>query len=263
MKDKTKLILAVVCGLAAVLLVNLWIGRQRGDRIIVLRATQDFDTGTEPTELEEVALPSALYPNLLKEAPTADLRSAIIKTPLAQPIRAGEILLYSHLSSGGGSATRREIPSGMKAVSIKVGDVSAVGYLVRPGDLVDVLGALPARLQVISMPGLAVEGTVGALTSGGKPGLEVKPVLQAVEVLAVDRELESGGSVAGSRYSVATLLVSMEEAQKLIYVRDVLQSDLTLVLRSAADGNVATEVPPVSIESPRFDQIGNRRAAAG
>lgn len=246
MKPKHLLILSIVAGLLAVLLVRMQIHRERGDAVVVFRATEDAMPGQAlGSRVEAVTLPGDNYfPNLLKEAPTAEMEELVVNTPLLQPIQRGEIVLFQHLEQTVDRGIRSRIPAGMKAVSIEVDETTSVGFLIEPGDRVDVLAALPRRS---SWPGPDTEeldsnGLLGALTGPGGGAsampLATRPLLMGVEVLAVGARYRREDVPVRSRrqgYSTVTLLVTLEEAQELAFARDVLVSPMTLVLRSPLD----------------------------
>ena len=59
-----------------------------------------------------------------------------------------------------------------------------------------------------------------------------RPVLEGVSVLAVGAEYRRSEIQKNEAYGTVTLLVSMEEAATLIFVRDFYKAALTLILRS-------------------------------
>jgi hypothetical protein len=58
-------------------------------------------------------------------------------------------------------------------------------------------------------------------------------------------------------YSSVTLLVSMEEAAKLIFARDFFGANMSLVLRGEGDTTIDSSIPSVGVNTLEFDQIGN------
>lgn len=248
MKPKHLLMISIGAGLLAVVLVRVQISRERGDSLTVFRAVEGVAAGQALGDLiEPVTLPGDNYfPNLLKEAPTAEMRELVANTPLRQPISAGEIVLYRHLEQTVDPGIRSRIPAGLKAISIEVDEATSVGYLVEPGDRVDVLAALPGEAPWIAAGlGAAAPPLDGGpdplVRRNGSPSyleLETRPLLEGVEVLAVgDRYLrEELPSLRGRReYSTVSLLVTPEQAQRLAHARDVLASPMTLVLRGGDD----------------------------
>lgn len=104
--------------------------------------------------------------------------------------------------------------AGMKAVSIRVNDVSGIAGFVLPGDRVDVL-----------------------LTRGGRSGenSSVDVLLQGVNVLAID-QLADERADKPSVVRTVTFEVSTEEAQKLILGSQI--GSLSLALRNIGSADV-------------------------
>jgi Flp pilus assembly protein CpaB len=257
MKPKQILILSIAAGLLAMIVAQMQLRSARGQTVGVYRATADVRPGEKlGGRVEPVRLPGEnLFPNLLKEAPTgAEMAKFVAETPLRQPIAAGEIVLYQHLEGTADPGIRAAIPAGMKAVSVPVDEETSVSYLVRPGDTVDVLAALPRAPTAFDL-----QSAVSGDGHTARAGLETRPLLQAVKVLAVGRrDRPSAPSLRDDSYEAVTLLVSLAEAQKLVYARDVLKSPMTLVLRSPRDTGKQEAVPSVTLDSPEFDRIGNQ-----
>lgn len=259
MKPKHLLILSIAAGLIAVVLVQIQLRKEKGSPVVVFRATKAVGVGeTIGSGVEPVTLPGEnLFPNLLKEAPTGDMEEFVTTTPVREPIHPGEIVLFRHLETTVDPGIRAAIPPGKKAVSIPVDEVTSVSYMVQPGDKVDVLAALPRPVE-LTEPEVITDVLAGQASGG--IALETRPLLQGVEVLAVGRRNRPSDRVlrGEATYGAVTLLVSMEEAQKLVYARDVLGSPMTLVLRSPEDEERETPTRPLSLDSPEFDRIGNQ-----
>ncbi|MGH6915729.1 MAG: Flp pilus assembly protein CpaB, partial [Geminicoccales bacterium] len=145
-----------------------------------------------------------------------------------QAMVAGEPVLAAKVSGFGGRDTLGEtVPPGMRAISIRVNDVSGVAGFLLPGDRVDVL--LTRRL-----------GT------GGKDDLVTDIILQNIVVLAIDQltdEQREKPQVART----ATVEASPEDAQKLALAMQV--GNLSLALRNV----VATE--PVASDRIRVSDL--------
>lgn len=265
MKPKQILMLSILAGLLAVVLVQVQLRGERGETIVLFRATETVAAGeTLGARMEAVTLPGdKLFPNLLKEAPTADMRDFVGSTPLREAVQAGQIVLYRHLESTVDPGLKANIPAGKKAISIEVDSASAVAYFVEPQDRVDVLAAVPdpnaVEFEDLDLSGLLQAGSAdpraaadlfsGAAGLGGgflstlmggegTENLRTEVLLEGVEVLAVGpryRRTEVGE--AGAAYETVTLLVSEEEATKVAHARQVFNSPMTLVLRSPEDGD--------------------------
>jgi pilus assembly protein CpaB len=142
---------------------------------------------------------------------------------------AGEPVLAAKVSGFGGRDTLGEtLHLGMRAVSIRVNDVSGVAGFLLPGDRVDVL--LTRQLA----------------TGGGNKDLATDVILQNVIVLAIDQltdEQREKPQVART----ATVEVAPEDAQKLALAMQV--GTLGLALRNV----VAVE--PVATDRVRVSDL--------
>lgn len=252
MNPKVVMGLAIVAGLVAVLLVQRHVSNLQGEVITVFKAADDQKAGKNlGSKIEEVSIPSGLFPNLLSEAPTAELVEFVRTTPLRESVRAGDILLFRHFDSAADRGVLAEIPRGMKAISIPVSQVTAVSFFVQPGDFVDVIGTFLGNQQ-------SAESRINNKAFD----VSTRPILQAVQVLAVGEQHRRSDRQLNEPYSSVTLLVTMEQAAKLIFARDFFGVSMTLVLRGEGDIEIGQDIPGVGIGTANFDQIGNSPASA-
>jgi Flp pilus assembly protein CpaB len=87
--------------------------------------------------------------------------------------------------------------------------------------------------------------------------VSTRPILQAAEVLAVGGDYRRSERQQRASYGTVTLLVTMEEAAKLIFAQDYYSVTMTLVLRSSNDAVVSEELTTISVDTRNFDEIGN------
>jgi Flp pilus assembly protein CpaB len=149
--------------------------------------------------------------------------SIFAKKPIVRPLKAGEFLQQSHLEPLTSAEVQMTIPEGMKVVAIGVTAASSVGYLIAPGDYVDVY--ITASHQDPKAPG-------GSATEAR---LAVdKPLL----VYAVDdvRATADGTPVRprGKSYSTVSLLVTAKQAEELIVALQSGKATLALTRKPAA-----------------------------
>lgn len=254
MNAKIVLVLAILAGLVAVFLVQRQIDNIRGDTITVYKSAIDQQSGEVlGGQIEEVTIPAGLFPNLFEEAPTAEFEELVRTTPLRSDVQAGDILLFRHFDSAVDKGVLGEIPQGMKAISIEVNEVSAVSFFVQPGDRVDVLATF------IGSPAAAAVGQ----SSLQVVEMSTRPVVQAVEVLAVGENYNRSVRQRTEPYSSVTLLVTMEEAAKLIFARDFFRAQMSLALRGENDTEIDPRIPSIGVDTTNFNEIGNQPRAAG
>jgi pilus assembly protein CpaB len=129
------------------------------------------------------------------------------------PIAKGEFILpYKLAGEHAGFGLPSLIPSGMRAVSVRVNDVVAVAGFVLPGTRVDVL----------------LTGNVS-----GASEQQTTTVLENVAVIANGQKMDRNSSGEPQNAAVITLLVSPDDAQKLTLAST--QGRIQLALRNPLD----------------------------
>lgn len=252
MNAKIVMALAIVAGLIAIFMVQRQIDNIRGETITVYKSAVDAAAGELlGGQIEEVTIPEGLFPNLFEEAPTSDLMDYVQTTPLRQDVGVGDILLYRHFDSSVDKGVLGAIPPGKKAISIPVDEVTSVAFFVQPGDRVDVLATF-----------LGDELAAGPQVNNQLFDVSTRPVVQAASVLAVGDSYVRSQRQVTQPYSSVTLLVSMEEAAKLIFARDFFGANMTLVLRGEGDESIDDSIPSVGVTTMDFNRIGNQPAEA-
>lgn len=181
--------------------------RKPGIDIVV--AANDLQVGTklDDRDLKIVNFPAESLPDGVIHQ-----KARAVGRGVLQPISRGEFILAGKLADKDVAGLPALIPSGMRAVSVRVNDVIAVAGFVLPGTRVDVL----------------LTGNPGA---GGEP--VTTTVLENVAVLATGQKLERNAAGDPQNTAVITLLVSPEDAQKLTLATQ--QGRIQLSLRNPLD----------------------------
>lgn len=235
MKPANLLIASMVL---AALAVGLLMTRTRllGEPTVeVFKATEDVPAGRTLAErARRTAIPRSAWESMKSEVPGAELENWVMSTPLVRDVKAGETITFATFqkSADPGLAIAR----GMRAVGIEVGGAESAGFLVRPGDHVDVLATLPEGRQMVT-----------------------RYLLQAKRVLAVGRQyrLDDSAFPASDTYSTVTLEVSPAEAEKLEYARPLVQGrGFMLALRGKGD-LALVQTPGVVAPSSELNAVGN------
>jgi pilus assembly protein CpaB len=248
MNAKVTLVLAILAGLGAAFLVQSHVNNLRGETITVYKSAVELRAGEAlgSAGVEEVTIPAGLFPSLLEDAPTSELVDLVQNTPLREPVEKGELLLYRHFDSSVDRGVIPEIPPGKKAISIAVTEESSVAYFIQPGDLVDVLATFMGNKEA-----------AGPQSNAELFDVSTRPIVQAARVLAVGGDYIASERQKRNSYSSVTLLVSMDEAAKLVFAKDYFNVNMTLLLRGENDESVERELPEVGIGTEGFDSIGN------
>jgi pilus assembly protein CpaB len=141
----------------------------------------------------------------------------VVGRPVISSMQADEPLLDSRLAArGSGFGVAPLIPTGMRAVSVRVNDVAGVAGFVLPGMRVDVL------------------------VTGKPPGGDdtfTATVLQNVTVLSAGQAVEIDGHSQSMSVPVVTLLVDPAQAESLTLAAS--EGHIQLVLRNSGDYKVA------------------------
>jgi len=136
---------------------------------------------------------------------------------VVETVYEGEPLLDSRLAAkGAGAGLAAMIPPGMRAVTIRVNDVTGVSGFVRPGMRVDVL--------IEGNPPGATSNTLGTLS---------KTLLQNMEVLSAGQDIQKDSEGKPVNVPVVNLLVTPEQAETLSLASN--ETRIQLVLRNPLD----------------------------
>ena len=206
---------------------------QARDSVYVVAATQDLPVGKRilQNDLKLVALDRKDLPKgaFLKISDVTDRATSV-------PVAASEIVLSGKLAAkGSGDGLTALIEPGTRAVSVQVNEISGVSGFIQPGTRVDVLFT-----RVFS------NGDAATTT-----------ILQNVKVIAYGRQFDPTARVDPrdtSKPTVATLLVSQDEAEKLVLAEQ--RGKIQLALRNALDDRISEDFDPVrsadlGIEEPK------------
>jgi pilus assembly protein CpaB len=176
--------------------------------------------------------------------PTGDLppkyfhqKSSVVGRGVVLPIAKGEYVLPNKLAGeNAGSGMTTLIPSGMRAVSVRVNEVIGVAGFVLPGTRVDVL-------------------LTGNPTGASEE--QTTTVLENVAVIATGQKLERSPAGEPQNTPVITLLVSPDDAQKLTLAStqgriqltlrnplDTKQQEIPSVKTGSLYGNISAPAPP-------------------
>jgi pilus assembly protein CpaB len=214
---------AVVFGLLAVVIANMWLHNQARQRVevaapaqatptqTIVVASQPMRFGAEIAEsmLKEVAWPANAVPagafNKISDVMNGGRRVVLAAIEPNEPVLALKIT-----GPGQRATLSALVRPGMKAVTVRVNDVEGVGGFVLPGDHVDVV--LTRQIDK------------------GQATTEV--VLQNARVLATDQSADERASKPQVAKSV-TLEVTTLEAQKVWLASSV--GNLSLLLRKAGE----------------------------
>lgn len=224
MNSKTTLFLfvgALIAGVAAAFLANSFISNRIAEHkaqldkqytsIDIVVPTRNLRKGTvlDSSVLAVRKVPRAfIHQDTVLPGSVGD----VITHQLVHPVNKGEPLLMSHMSRARGKGFSSLIEEGNRALTFPVDIIKSVSGMLRPGDRIDLL---------MTLDDAKVKKTL--------------PLLVNVEVLATGEQVdeEFANNEVSARYQTITLLVSSEDASRIIHANQA--ANLSVVLRSAND----------------------------
>lgn len=237
----------IIFGIAwlSALLLSWWVytkstaPQTQRDLVYAVAAARDLSIGKR-IQADDLKLVALERKDLPKEAflKTSDLVDRFIAVPVA----ASEPILGRKLAAkGSGEGLTALIEPGLRAISVQVNEVSGVSGFIQPGSRVDVLFT-----RVFS------NGDAATTT-----------LLQNVKVIAYGRRLDPGTAIDPrdtSKPTVATLLVTQEQAEKLVLggqrgriqlvLRNSLDDEITETLEPVRSADLGIDEPPKPIAAP-------------
>jgi pilus assembly protein CpaB len=247
------LIVAALAGLAAAVLFVVAVNQDSssvstgGTTIKAVVATQSIAAGTEIKEgmVEVIDVPEGL-----RAAGVYGDTSPVVGEVTRHAIAEGDQITSTKIGPAvdtGTGGIEYVLPPGMRAVSLEVREVTAVGGLLIPGNRVDVIAAF----KIKGAPGLADNEHI----------LSVRTILQNVEVLSVAQEHQEPLPVEATESQTSgqppedvkeqpgaatvTLALGPEEVQELISAQVTAETVWTS-LRPAGDAD-PDEIPSTDV----------------
>lgn len=216
-KTENKLILiSIIAGSAAAILSFYYFSglekniKDKMEPVKVIAAVKYIPSYTR---LEKEMLKTIEIPRkMINKANVFDIEKVVGKITLV-PFIEDEPILENKLSRKGNELNVM-ISTGLRAISISVDEESGVGFMIRPGDYVDVLLTFRDS-EIIS----------------GKGVLKTATILQDVKVIATGNEFSLDRK--NTNYSSITLALMPEEAEVLTFARE--KGRISFVLRALGD----------------------------
>lgn len=242
MQKRLPLIIALVLGIIAVLMANVYLRQREVDLAARARARAGKQEQVGRILIAKQAIPrgTRIIESMIdfKDVPesfiqphaTRSVDRVVDKIAMADISKDEQILLNkvaSELTDLSSLSSRT--PPGKRAITIPVDNISSVGGMIRANDYVDVLGVIP---QTGEVEGKKVTQYVTV------------PLFQKVLVLAVGSDVGTGASRRDKEdkttaVNTITIALSPEEATMIAFVQE--QGKLRFILRSPGD----TQVHPV------------------
>ena len=180
--------------------------------LVIAAEPLNLGVSIKPNQLKVIKIPVEAFP---KNAFTKV--EEVIDRPVISNILAEEPILEGRLAPrGSGIGLAPKIPTGMRALAIRVNEVVGVAGFVLPGMRVDVL--------------------VTGRPPGASPEDITTTVLQNIEVLSANQQVQPDARGQAIAATVVTLLVTPEQAELMTLAGQ--EGRIQLVLRNAVDQKV-------------------------
>lgn len=239
MTKQHKLIAAVILGLITAFAAWTWTkqyeGELRSEQFLKLKGNVALvrnETVITDEMIQVVDLPEKFASGLAAVAEPVDSRAALVGRRAIQDVSAGSILLKQFFAPELMADLSSEIAPGSRALTVSVNAESTVGYFVRPGSRVDLIGTflLPSADNA---------------AFGDRLNIQTRVVLRDVRILAVGtaRSFSEYQRLATNGYATVTLQVTPEEANVLAFAQQQLSGPLTMVLRPVNEPNDPKSLP--------------------
>ena len=212
------LLIAIVAGLAAVVVAARWMQQQGGERGQIAVAAVDVGLGSRlsPDMIRMVEWPQASTPpGAFTEAAKLDGRVVIASVVRGEPILDSR--LAPEGTKGGLSAV---VAAGKRAMTVRVNDVIGVAGFALPGTFVDIM----------------VNTQEDGAKTADRDHTVSKIVLERILVMAVAQESDRDNTKP-KVVSAVTLEVTPEQAERLDLARSV--GTLSLVLRNQTEAKLS------------------------
>jgi pilus assembly protein CpaB len=205
----------------------------RGEVAVVI-AANDIQVGAK---IRDHDLKVVRYPPQDLPSNTFHTSTPVVGRGAILPIRKGEFVVADQLASeNGGAGLTALIAAGMRAVAVRVNDVTSVNGFAVPGARVDVLAT-------------------GNVIGSEEPSTIT--LLQNVAVLASGQKIERSAIGEPQNATVVTLLVPLEDAEKLALATQ--EAHIQLVLRNPLD--TKREKPAIVGKTTLFGSARSKHSA--
>ncbi len=211
---------------------------------VIIRASRDilqFET-IRPTDIETIRVPKAMLPPGYIENPQ-DVIDAVAAVPITKD---EQILDNKIISKNVYSGLDTQVVQGRRAISLPVTVKSSVGYMVRPGNRVDLatyfeykaeranINEVKVFMQDLLV--LAVGRTIQAAPPRGVDQNIYNAAVREYSSLSPNEVRETlDFAKEDPVYRTVTLEVTPRQAQVLAYVLTVFSDTITLLLRHSDD----------------------------
>lgn len=182
----------------------------------IVVAVRDLEVGSQiqVSDLRLQEWPKANVP----EGSYTNLEEVVERSPMARVLADEPVLMRRLAPAGSGFGLSPKVPEGMRAMSVRVDDVSGLAGFVMPEAKVDVL----------------ITGTPSSSATGGSI---TRTILSNVRVLSAGEHLTPDATGRPQKVPVVTLLLEPAQAEMVTLAQS--RGRIQLVLRNSKDEQIA------------------------
>ncbi len=239
--------LSILLGIVAVSLVNQYIKKKERtiyagmEPVSVIAAVREIPAGA--SIIQKMFAPRNVPKKFVHGNAIAPKDfNLVVGQTLNFPLKRRDTLLWSDLGKKavkGRWELADRVTKGERAISIAVDNIGGVSGFLRPNDRIDLLGTFRNN----------EDGTEATIT-----------LLQNMTILATGNSMSGMGAPPGN-YGALTLLVTLEEAELLIFAQR--QGQLIAALRNPEDLETFKKIPKVTfsniMKTGNIDKIQKKR----
>ncbi|MFA4889696.1 MAG: Flp pilus assembly protein CpaB [Candidatus Omnitrophota bacterium] len=196
--------------------------QQSLSRVVVAKVDIPAGATIKEDMLKEETVPK----NVLQPRAASSIDRIVDKIAIVAISKGEQVLLNKVNMPGQEASLAMKVPSGKRAISVPIDNISAVGGMIKPGDHVDIVGWVP----------------IPAMNAEGKQVTQMSPMplFQDVLVLAVGQDFTTGSSKGGGS-PLITFALNPQEANLIAFVQE--QGKIRLILRAPGDTQVQPAAP--------------------
>lgn len=246
MKNRRALIYSVICAALALMFQCSYITKRekllQGDYELITVMVANTDIPKD-RKLDETMVEFQQIPKKYVQPKALHKVDEIVGQISGSTIFKGEQIIATKLLSIEDAGLAFKIPKGFRAFTVSVDDISGVAGLIRPGNYVDVMGIFDfGDITKTDKRAVTLFQNVYVLAAGADLGQAVPVTAEEEQQKAMDQDTTMRGH---SAYRNVTLMVTPEEAEKLLLAQEVGALDLTL--RSLWEGNTQVALEQIDI----------------
>jgi pilus assembly protein CpaB len=207
--------------------------------VLVARRNIQLGDVTKPTDFRWQTWPTeAVTPQFITQAGGEEAMKLVSDAIARVPMIEGEpVTTQKVIKAGQGGVLAAILPSGMRAISTKIKEETAAGRLILPNDRVDVILTRRDRSPT------------------GQEETVADTLFSNVRVLAIGQTIGTKEGATSSEGSANTATLELTPQQAEVMARANSMGEISLSLRSIADGESKGKAPTAAMNDQRGSTV--------